>query len=163
MTGATLTLSAGGLLSRSYVFGLANWLFPWLPVAGLYAFVRASGNIVLYIGETDSFARRMPGHDVWPIAQLHRATDVYAMAFNGSDADRKALEKELIGRYNPACNTQHRTDTVDVASILAGLGPVFTPSSPTPVSELARLLAPEPVPGFGPPFGLADIVSRYSK
>lgn len=116
MAVAALNFHTG--LGSVYTFRLSNWSLPWLPVAGLYAFVRGLDNVVIYLGETENFKTRMPGHEMWLLALLHGATDVYSMRFYGSDATRKALEKDLIGAYNPTCNTQHRTEEFDFAGLL---------------------------------------------
>jgi len=79
----------------------------WNPVAGLYAFVAWPGR-VLYIGETTSFAARLPGHEVWPEARTLGAREIYAMPFSGTSSERRALERALIGAYTPECNTHHR-------------------------------------------------------
>jgi hypothetical protein len=80
---------------------------PWNAVGGIYAFV-AWPSRVLYIGETGSFASRLPGHEVWPEARKRGAREIYAMPFNGTSSERRVLERALIGAYTPACNTHHR-------------------------------------------------------
>jgi len=79
----------------------------WNAVAGLYAFAAWPAR-VLYIGETTSFALRLPGHEIWPEARRLGARHIYAMPFSGTASERRALERALIGAYAPACNTQHR-------------------------------------------------------
>jgi hypothetical protein len=81
---------------------------PWNPVGGLYAFVGWPGYALIYIGETGSFATRLPGHEVWPLARRHGAREIYAMPFAGTAAERRTLERVLIGAYAPPLNTQHR-------------------------------------------------------
>jgi hypothetical protein len=80
---------------------------PWNAVPGIYAFVARPAR-VLYIGETTSFASRLPGHEVWLEARRRGARDVYAMPFAGTHSERRTLERALIGAYMPDCNTHHR-------------------------------------------------------
>ena len=100
--------------------GLATYEFrrcypelPWNPVGGLYAFVRWPGWAILYIGETGSFASRLPGHEVWPAARRAGAREIYAMPFAGAADERRRLERALIGAYRPLLNTQHRAAADD--------------------------------------------------
>lgn len=95
--------------------GLATYEFrrcypelPWNPVAGLYAFVAWPRYAVVYIGETGSFAARLPGHEVWPLARRRGAREIYAMPFAGTTSERRTLERALIGAFTPPLNTQHR-------------------------------------------------------
>lgn len=101
--------------------GSATWEFrrchrelPWNPVAGLYVFVRWPGCALVYLGETASFAARLPGHEVWPLARRHGAREVYAMAFAGTTGERRRLERALIGAYTPPLNTRHLDAADDV-------------------------------------------------
>lgn len=80
----------------------------WNPLAGLYTFVAWPGYALLYIGETGSFAARLPGHEVWPLARRQGAREIYAMPFVGTASERRTLERALIGAYMPPLNTQHR-------------------------------------------------------
>lgn len=79
----------------------------WNAVGGIYAFVAWPGR-VLYIGETASFAARLPGHEVWPEARRLGAREIYAMPFAGTHTERRVLERALIGAFTPECNTHHR-------------------------------------------------------
>ena len=90
-----------------YEFRRCFRALPWNPVAGLYAFVAWPARL-LYIGETGSFAARLPGHEVWPEARRLGAREIYAMPFAGTLSERRVLERALIGAYTPDCNTQHR-------------------------------------------------------
>jgi hypothetical protein len=91
-----------------YEFRRCAWGLSWSHErGGLYAFIDWPDQKVLYIGETQRFSSRMPGHDVWPQAQQRGATDVYAMTFGGNRRERRSLEQALIHEYQPPCNTQH--------------------------------------------------------
>src|SRR5258708_24700745 len=106
----SLSLSSG--FGQTHPFGRCSWSLQWNGVPGLYAFARGSDGYLIYLGETGSFASRMPDHEVWPDAQRYGATDVYAMPFGGSEEQRKSIERRLIATYNPVCNTQHRTNAL---------------------------------------------------
>lgn len=79
-------------------------------VGGLYIFAkrhRITANwVFLYIGKTDSFARRMNEHqrDKWPDAVNLGAHVVLAVVIQ-SEYERLRLEKELIHQYCPTLNT----------------------------------------------------------
>lgn len=79
-------------------------------VAGLYIFAgRNSANlwVALYVGQTDSFALRIPTHERWTEAARLGATHVHAMA-ESQAAMRDTIEAELIGAYQPRLNVQQR-------------------------------------------------------
>jgi hypothetical protein len=77
---------------------------------GNYMFVRPTlgGWVPVYIGIADNLSVRICGHDRWPQACLLGATHVMAhtQALAGL---RAAEERDLIGYWNPICNTHHRT------------------------------------------------------
>ena len=81
----------------------------WAAVAGVYIFVRvnAQGNYVpLYVGQTTSFAARLPGHERWAEAVRLGATQVHAKVVQDAN-QRTRLEVALIRRFNPVLNKQH--------------------------------------------------------
>jgi excinuclease UvrABC nuclease subunit len=79
--------------------------------AGNYLFAKPLGNgkvQILYIGQADDLSRRLSTHDRWEEAKRLGATQVYAHTKQGGEAARCAEEKDLIQRWNPPLNTQHR-------------------------------------------------------
>lgn len=46
---------------------------------------------------------------MWPLARRRGAREIYAMPFAGTAAERRTLERALIGAFAPPLNTQHRT------------------------------------------------------
>jgi hypothetical protein len=101
----------------TYRLSLCHWTLRWPSVAGIYGFISVPSNVPIYLGETTSFASRMPFHEVWAEAQGYGATDVYAMVHDGPEWQRKAVERALIAAYNPICNTQHRTTGLGIAGL----------------------------------------------
>jgi hypothetical protein len=80
--------------------------------AGNYAFVKqlANGNFTpIYFGETDSLKDRIPSHEKWMAAVRLGATHVMAHATQAGELSRLAEEQDLIERWNPPLNVQHRT------------------------------------------------------
>lgn len=80
----------------------------WNDVPGLYIFaVRSSTDPTkwraLYIGQTRSFATRMPGHERWGDAQNLGATHIHACIMRDS-ARREREEERLIQAFNPPLN-----------------------------------------------------------
>lgn len=83
-----------------------------LPVSGNYAFVKQlpNGNFTpLYFGETDDVQDRIPSHEIWDEALRLGATHVMSHTTPAGEYARLAEEADLIARYNPPLNVQHRT------------------------------------------------------
>jgi hypothetical protein len=78
---------------------------------GVYIFVRLTnqGWLPVYIGIADDLVDRLTNHDRWAEAQRLGATHLMAKGL-ADRAAREAMERHLIGLYNPPLNTQHRTD-----------------------------------------------------
>jgi hypothetical protein len=81
-------------------------------VAGNYAFVKhlPSGKFVpLYFGESEDLQDRIPGHELWREALRLGATHVMAHTTPAGEQARLDEERDLIQRWNPPLNVQHRT------------------------------------------------------
>jgi hypothetical protein len=81
-------------------------------VAGNYAFAKqvANNNFVpLYFGESHNLQDRIPGHEVWEEALRLGATHVMAHTTPAGEDARCDEERDLIQRWNPPMNVQHRT------------------------------------------------------
>ena len=81
----------------------------WNDVGGVYAFahLEPTGWHVHYVGQTNSFANRIPNHERWPEARRLGATHVLAARYN-LQADRDKVEAALIAALRPRLNTQLR-------------------------------------------------------
>lgn len=81
----------------------------WNPVSGLYIFAGPGllGWKACYIGQTVSFAERIPGHERWMEAQRLGATHIHACVVQ-DQWQRDLIERELIGRFQPPLNDQLR-------------------------------------------------------
>jgi len=82
-----------------------------LSVAGNYAFVKqlANGNYLpLYFGQAEDLQSRLPCHERWAEAVRLGATEVQAHSTQGGELVRCAEERDLIQRWDPPLNTQHR-------------------------------------------------------
>ena len=82
----------------------------WNPVPAVYIF--AGKNVKgewfpLYVGETESLAERVPTHERWSEAERLGATHVHVLVVAQATA-RQSLEQELIAKYQPRLNVQHR-------------------------------------------------------
>lgn len=79
--------------------------------SGVYMFVRRSNNVwaPVYVGIADDLLSRLTNHERWAEAVALGATEVVAQAQASADA-RQTAERNLIGLWNPALNTHHRTD-----------------------------------------------------
>ncbi len=82
----------------------------WNRAAGLYIFAHstdASHWRAVYVGQTDDFSSRIPGHERWSEAARLGATHVHA-AVVPQQANRDNLEKMLIQSLQPPLNVQFR-------------------------------------------------------
>lgn len=94
----------------NYDFGVFTHDASWNDVGGVYIFagpINMNRWSALYIGQTDSFRSRIPGHEQWPPAQRAGATHVHATVVHQA-SERERIERELIAAYQPRLNTQLR-------------------------------------------------------
>ncbi len=80
-------------------------------VSGNYMFVKkvsATGWVPVYIGESENLADRLPNHDRWNDAKRAGATHVMAHTTPTGESARMKEEKDLIQRWSPPLNVQHR-------------------------------------------------------
>ncbi|TAJ84625.1 hypothetical protein [Reyranella sp.] len=100
-------------LTYSYWFIVDAANRPIYSEPGNYMFVREARPgfwAPLYIGITDNLRQRLcTNHEKWPLALAFGATHVMAHR-QPNQWLRETEERDLIGRWNPVCNTQHRTD-----------------------------------------------------
>jgi hypothetical protein len=78
----------------------------WNDVAGNYIFAKQLPSGLweaLYIGQTDSFANRLPNHEALPCVRRNGGTHVHAHTNTNKEA-RLAEEKDLLDNHNPPCN-----------------------------------------------------------
>jgi hypothetical protein len=79
---------------------------------GVYAFCKAAHGrwVPVYIGETDSFARRIGGdltlHRAWTAIRDAGATHLAILPVQGSQAKRIEIAKDLKAKYRPVCNQE---------------------------------------------------------
>ena len=80
-------------------------------MAGIYIFAAQRGGTAewyaIYIGQCESFANRLPGHEKGTEAILHGASAIHVLAIPTQEA-RDSLELHLIQTYQPVLNKQHR-------------------------------------------------------
>ena len=83
----------------------------WNDVPGVYIFAgqRWPGGhwYAIYVGQTDSFADRLPGHEREAEALLMGATAVHARGIQ-LQVERGTLERQLIEKYQPELNSLYR-------------------------------------------------------
>lgn len=82
----------------------------WNDVAGIYIFSGLNPLnqwVPIYVGQADSFRNRIPSHERWNEAVRLGATRIHAKSVPLA-ANRGALERLLIGNYQPTLNTQHK-------------------------------------------------------
>lgn len=81
----------------------------WHNVGGLYVFAYLQQNMwyALYVGQTNDFSSRIPGHERWVEAVRRGATHVHAMVETVA-ANRDSFEEMLIRTLQPPMNDQLR-------------------------------------------------------
>jgi hypothetical protein len=91
-----------------YEFKVYNFATDWLPRPGVYIFAHEhqpgywSGH---YVGTCGSFKDRITvNHHKWGLAKVRGATHVHALVHHGGEAERFAIERDLIERLQPSCN-----------------------------------------------------------
>lgn len=92
----------------TYCFTVYSTETTWNNIGGLYIFCGLNSQnrwVPYYIGQTDSFQNRLPSHDRWEEARRLGATHVHAMV-ERQEANRLAIEKELIQAFQPKLNQQ---------------------------------------------------------
>jgi hypothetical protein len=94
----------------SYGYDVYNMDGQWNDVAGNYAFAYLMAGFwyFVYVGQCDSFSKRMPSHESWAEAVRRGATHVLAQTNTAGELARQAQERDIIGRYHPPMNLQHR-------------------------------------------------------
>lgn len=79
-------------------------------VGGVYIFAALDESsrkwIPHYIGETESFAERIPHHEKWPKANELRVSHVHVLALR-NETERKNMEKELRQTYTTRLNEEY--------------------------------------------------------
>lgn len=78
----------------------------WLDSPGLYIFAGLDPGerwLPLYVGASESLARRLANHDQWTAAQELGATHIHAAVVQ-KKRERAMLEKALITTYLPPLN-----------------------------------------------------------
>lgn len=106
MSTFTITSKSG----KTYTFTKFDPFTQWNEVGGVYMFLQPSpnGDYALYIGQTENFRKRMPpNHERWDEAKRRGATTIAATVIP-NERERLGLEIELILRFNPPMNEQHK-------------------------------------------------------
>ena len=82
-----------------------NFTGVWNDVPGVYGIMNSEKQMI-YIGETDSFKRRMAEHLADKTHCMHQYGPwlVWAEVISTGQAARKKREQQLIAEYAPPCN-----------------------------------------------------------
>ena len=102
-----------GASGTRYEFQLDPMGAIYKPLPGVYIFSRDLGygsHGSLYVGETDSFWRRLTSelraHHALQAVRLHGATHISTLHVGGDRAYRLYVEADLRNALNPPCNKQ---------------------------------------------------------
>jgi hypothetical protein len=105
----------------------------WDPIPAIYAFASYPyfGQVSLYfIGETGNRATRFPSHEKWPSAVVLGAMDIYALHFQGTGAQRRDIERDLIHYHKPPLNSEDTTEGSATAYAPSFLDDPAIPANP---------------------------------
>lgn len=94
----------------SYDFDVYLQNGAWNDVAGIYIFsyqTQGGSWFAVYVGQTESFANRIPNHERWREAVRLGATHVHAMTVP-QPFRREVIEQELIRLLQPQLNEVYR-------------------------------------------------------
>jgi hypothetical protein len=102
-----------GASGTQYEFQLDAIGAIYRPIEGVYIFSKPLGNsnhTALYVGETDSFKRRLTdelrSHHSFEGVRLHGAAHISTLRVAGNRANRLYVETDLRNALNPPCNKQ---------------------------------------------------------
>lgn len=102
-----------GACGAVYQFQLHPIGTQYLPRSGVYVFVKIGPQgqwIPIYIGETDSFQRRLYDglrlHHQWPGIVTHGATHILTLHVPGVLATRESIETDIRHITTTPCNKQ---------------------------------------------------------
>lgn len=114
----TISFTTGAGLR--YDFNAYPKLSLWPNSAGIYLFVQppAPGYSkwpLFYVGQTESFAQRLPFHERWDEAARRGATHVAICAIPNA-LQRSQIEELMIKTYGPVLNDMHKP--VGIRSLL---------------------------------------------
>lgn len=94
-----------------YVYDPDNTI--WYNIGGIYIFAGVAEHTLkgptwraYYIGETQDFSERIPGHEQWDEACQPGATHVHSMTVSDSHL-RRAVEKFLVQEFDPPLNREY--------------------------------------------------------
>ena len=94
----------------NYSFGVYPYDVDWHATPGLYVFAARGEGLVgsrqwraLYVGQTHSFADRIPTHEKWQAGVRLGAAHVHARREDDEET-RELIERELIQEYQPPLN-----------------------------------------------------------
>ncbi len=102
-----------GASGTRYEFQLDRVGTVYRPIQGVYIFSSeafAGSHSAIYVGETDSFYRRLSdelqGHHALQAIGLHGATHISTLYVAGDRANRLYIETDLRTALKPPCNKQ---------------------------------------------------------
>ncbi len=105
-----MSVQIPGLTGSVYVYEPFRINATWNDIGGNYIFAKQQGQdswLLLYAGQCDSFRNRVPPHERWAEASRYGATHVLAHV-NQNESLRMLEERDIIRRYQPPMNVQHR-------------------------------------------------------
>lgn len=103
------TITLTGASRQEYEFEIYPWGTDFKPVAAVYSITSRSQkqngwtHDILYVGETEDVSERFDNHHKVSCFTNHNVNCVCIRVEN-SRPSRLAIERDLIGAYDPTCN-----------------------------------------------------------
>lgn len=105
------TIKWPGQSGKTYEYWIYAPGTAFVSKGGNYGFAKrlANGNFVpLYFGQADNLGSRLSSHERWPDAIRLGATHMMAHTTPAGEKARLDEERDLIQRWDPPLNVQHR-------------------------------------------------------
>jgi len=101
------TITLHGVSGAAYTFALYPWGISFNPVPAVYSVLAQgpAGFGVVYVGETESLSTRFQNHQRQPCFDRKGKTHV-AVLVEASPVRRLAIERDVMLKYQPACNRE---------------------------------------------------------
>ena len=98
-----------GSSGKTYQYWIYKIGTPFKDEPGNYIFVKQTSPnkwSPIYIGETDSLARRIPNHEKLPCVERNGGTHICVHTSSSNETARRSEESDLLNKWNPPCNRE---------------------------------------------------------
>lgn len=104
------TIKWGSFSGKEYTYGIYPIGKTFKDIPGNYIFAKQTKPgywFPCYIGQTENLNQRLGDHEKEACAKSKGATHVHVHVNQGGEKVRRAEERDLILKWQPACNDQY--------------------------------------------------------